>query len=145
MPHTNNSTSTVPGNQPQPVNYNYCTINFLDGRVATATVKKVGNCFEPDKIQIGDQWFDFEEYEASDDDNANYRIVNYREKAPLPTAEAQFYVQLICSCPSCGEQINLYDIAAAADLPCPCNTDDTHINVECPTCTIPFIVYRINY
>ena len=63
-----------------------------------------------------------------------------------PTTEAQFWVQLTCNCPTCGDRINLYTIKdARPSIPPPCTTTDIDIRIECPCCTIPFIVNRVTY
>ena len=63
-----------------------------------------------------------------------------------PTAEAQFYVQLICTCPSCGEQIDLVELRNNnGDDPISVESQDLDETVECPWCTIPFTVTSVTY
>lgn len=66
--------------------------------------------------------------------------------AMSPTTTAKFYVQLPTECPSCGECFDLLSILQEkGDAPIPVETQDAHIYVECPECTIEFIVNRITY
>lgn len=71
--------------------YNFCTLEFHDGRIHEAKVwfDPDGKVWNPSEILIGDNWINIEDFESECEENINYSASNYRYELQNHTDEEE--------------------------------------------------------